>query len=269
MHFHFDMSAANILWILTFAGELVLLVVLLGRDRARRFRWFTLYISLMALLLLVNKLLFGRMATDTASVIFLALTDCTVIAGLLVIAELAKQAFAEAPRRPRLLGSILVAAVALAVLALWGPWPAWQTLTGGSALAALRAMELFADKGTTLIAVLAIQATVAVLFFGRRLHAGWRSHVQQILIGLSMAAISQLAVRAIWQVIATHTVVHSMEQYQRVMGLRGRMYDANDAIFLCALVWWIGWLWADEPGNAAPAALQQPGGTESAAGDSL
>ena len=255
MHFHFDTSAANILWILTFAGELVLLVVLLGRDRVQRFRWFTLYICLMALLLLVNKLLFGRMATMTASAIFLVLTDFTVIAGLLLIAELAKQAFEEAPRRPRLLGSILVLVVALTVLGLWGPWPAWQTLTGGSATASLRAMELFADKGTTLIALLAIEVTVAVLLFGRRFHAGWRSHVQQILIGLSMAGISQLAVRVIWQTIAKHTVVHSMAQYQQVMGLRERMYDANDAVFVCALVWWICWLWMEEPGKRGAGAV--------------
>ena len=47
MHFNFDFSATQILWTLTFAALLVLLVVLLGRDRARRFPWFTASIVMM------------------------------------------------------------------------------------------------------------------------------------------------------------------------------------------------------------------------------
>jgi hypothetical protein len=36
MHLNFDFSAVQILWTLTFAGLLVLLVVLLGRDREQK-----------------------------------------------------------------------------------------------------------------------------------------------------------------------------------------------------------------------------------------
>lgn len=264
MHFHLNFSAANILWILSFAGELVLLVVLLGKDRAKRFRWFTLYIVVQALLLLVNKLLFGRMAPMASTTIFLALSDFSVLVGLLVIADLAKQAFAGAPRRPRLLGSVLVLGVALTALALWGPWPAWKTFADGSTLARLRGMEMFADKGIMLIAMLSVEVAVAVLLFGRRFGAGWRSHVQQIAIGLSMAGMSQIAARAIWQAIATHTVVHSMAEYQHIMTVRTRVYDANDVVFLLALVWWIAWLWVEEPG--APGAVAAPAESESSPG---
>ena len=41
MHFNFHFTTVQVLWTLTFASLLVLLVVLLGRDRMRRFPWFT------------------------------------------------------------------------------------------------------------------------------------------------------------------------------------------------------------------------------------
>ena len=41
MHFNFGFTTIQVLWTLTFAALLVLLVVLLGRDRARRYPWFT------------------------------------------------------------------------------------------------------------------------------------------------------------------------------------------------------------------------------------
>ena len=265
MHFHLDFSASNILWILSFAAELVLLVVLLGRDRARRFRWFTLYIALLALLLLINKLVLGRMAPVASAAIYLTVSDATVLVGLVVIAGLAKQAFGGAPRKPLALGALLVLGIALAALALWGPWPAWKTFTTGSVLATLRGMQMFAEKGTMLIAMLAIEVTVAVLLFGRRFDAGWRSHVQQILIGLSLAGMSQLAVRALWQRIAAHAVVHSLSEYERLLGVRARIFDANNMVFLCALVWWIAWLWLEEPATAKTA--EGSGGADSGGAD--
>ncbi len=249
MHFHLDYSAATVLWILSFAAELVLLVVLLGKDRARRFPSFTVYIALLALLLLVNKLIIGRMSQLAAAAIYLGLSDLTVLVGLVMIAGLAQKALPGAPRRPLLLGSVLALAIALTALALWGPWPAWKTLTDGSTLSTLRGMQMFGEKGTMLIAMLAIELCLAVLFFGRRFGAGWRSHVQQILIGLSLAGMSQLVVRGLWQRIAIHAVVHNMAEYQRIMATRSHIFNANNVVFVCALVWWIAWLWLDEPGK--------------------
>ena len=62
MHFNFHFSAAEILWTLTFAAMLVLLVVLLGRDRIRRFPIFTSSIVLVGLNMLADKLLTHRLA---------------------------------------------------------------------------------------------------------------------------------------------------------------------------------------------------------------
>jgi hypothetical protein len=57
MHFS-GFNTVQILWTLTFAALLVLLVVLLGRDRARRFPWFTASMVLTALRLLASRMLY-------------------------------------------------------------------------------------------------------------------------------------------------------------------------------------------------------------------
>ncbi|MGC2258945.1 MAG: hypothetical protein WA594_11625, partial [Candidatus Sulfotelmatobacter sp.] len=96
--------------------------------------------------------------------------------------------------------------------------------------------------------LLTVQLGLLVLLFGSRFKAGWRSHPQQIVIGLSTASISQLAVRVIWQQIALHSTIHSQAEYQRVMALQDKIYHANSVVYLAVLVWWIVWLWFDEPG---------------------
>jgi hypothetical protein len=260
MHFHFDFSTTQILWTLTFAAELVLLVVLLGRDRARRFPWFTVNIAVMALLLLTSRLLLNRMPAVKAGIIFLALTGIATLVSWLVIVEVARRGFAGASRRSWLIGTIAVLVVAGVVLWLWGPWPAWKTFTGGSQLVVMRGMEMFADKGSIFAGVLNIQLAILLVLFGRRYRGGWRSHPQMIAIGLSTAALSQIAIRAIWQYLASHTIIHSQADYLRMMTLRDRMYHANNVVYLCGLVWWIAWLWLEEPGTQGSVIKDQ--GTE-------
>src|SRR5271154_742079 len=99
MHFDFHFTAIQILWTLTFAAQLVLLVVLLGRDRIKRFPWFTLSIALMALRLLASRLLYGRMAPMVLSETFIIMADLAAIVGLLVVVEMARRAFAGLSRR--------------------------------------------------------------------------------------------------------------------------------------------------------------------------
>ncbi len=254
MHFHFDFSATQILWTLTFAAELVLLVVLLGRDRARRFPWFTVNIIVMALLLLISKLLLNRIAPMTATTIFLSISVVAAITGLLVSIEVARRAFEGASARAWTIGAILMLAIVGVVLWRWGPWPAWKTFADHSQLGVLRTMQMAGDKGSILYEILDIEIAIAIFLFGRRFRAGWRSHPQMIAIGLSTVAIAQLAVRITWQLIATHTTIHSREQYERFMALRDRMYHGNNVVYICALVWWISWLWLDEPGTPVAAA---------------
>ena len=256
MHFHLDFSAARILWTLTFAALLVLLVVLLGRDRARRFPWFTASIAMMALLLLTVELLLNKISRVAGSLVFLAMSDLNTIIGLMVVVELARRVFRGAARVSWIIGTLTLVAVGAAVLVLWGPWPAWKTFTGMSTLATFRLMDMVADKGNLLTSVLAIEMGLLVPLLGRRFGAGWRSHAQQIVIGLSTASLAQLGLRGSLQFIGTHTRIHTQAEYVRIIGLRDKLIHANNVVYLAALVWWIACLWIDEPGAASHAGVE-------------
>jgi hypothetical protein len=276
MHFNFDFSAAQILWTLTFAGLLVLLVVLLGRDRARRFPWFTALTVVMALRMVISRLLSQRMSPIVFNEIFLGLYDLTVIVSLGVAIEISRRAFKGAGRVAWMVGSLVLLAIGGVIMVKWGPWPSWKTLMAGSELSALRLMQLFAQKGDELTDMLFIQLGLLVVFFGRSFKAGWRSHTQEIAIGLSTASITQAAIRFIWQQIALHTTIHSQDEYTRIMSLEQKFFSASNAVYLAVLLWWIACLWIDEPGSAMAAnneqqiadSGEQPAGAASAKGES-
>ncbi|HEY1160175.1 MAG TPA: hypothetical protein VGE83_06065 [Terracidiphilus sp.] len=251
MHFNFDFTAVQVIWTLTFAAQLILLVVLLGRDRTRRFPWFTASIVLVALRLLASRLLFGRLPPLTLNAIFITMADLAVIVGLLVLLEIARRAFSGVQRRTWIAGTLVLLALGVGILAFWGPWPAWKTLTADSALATLRLMQLGALKGDLLVNLLTVELGLLVVFFGRRYNAGWRSHTQQIIIGLSTASIAQLAAQGIWQIIVRTAAPHTQAEYERILGLRDKLFNASGAIYVAVLVWWIICLWIDEPGAAA------------------
>jgi hypothetical protein len=251
MHLNFDFTATQVLWTLTFAALLVLLVVLLGRDRARRFPWFTASIVLMALRVLASRLLFGRLPSITMSEVFITLADVAAIVSLLVVVELARRAFGGVQRRTWIGWTLALVAVGAAVLAVWGPWPAWKTLTADSTLAVLRLMQLAAQKGNLLVNVLTVELGLLVVLFGRRFKAGWRSHAQRIMIGLSTAAIAELVRQGVWEMIVLKAVPHNQAEYEHIMGLGGKLVNANEVVYAAVLVWWIACLWMDEPGAAA------------------
>ena len=251
MHPDFHFSAVQVLWTLTFAAQLVLLVVLLGRDRAKRFPWFTLAIVMMALRLLASRLLMGRMPTLTLSAIFITFADLSAIVGILVVVEMARRAFAPVQRRNWFAAAAVLLVVAGGILAAWGPWPAWSTLTASSLMGVLQLGQLAAQKLFTLIDLLTVELGLLVVFLGRRCGAGWRSHTQRIVIGLSSASTAQLAVQAIWQFIALHAPQpHSQAEYDHIVGLREKLFNANGAVYVAVLIWWIFCLWMDEPSAA-------------------
>ena len=261
MHPNPHFTAVEILWTLTFAAQLVLLVVLLGRDRVKGFRWFTLSIVLMALRLLASRLLIGRMAPVTLSEIFIVLADVSAIVGLLVVVEIARRAFGKAPRIYWLVGALVALAVGIGILAAWGPWPALKTLKADSSLAVLRLMQLGAQKLDMLVDVLTVEVGLLVVLLGRRFGAGWRSHTQRVVIGLSTASLTQLGVQGVWELIAHHAQPHSQAEYDRILGLRDKLFNANGAVYVAVVIWWIVCLWMDEPGSSAaslPPAAPEP-----------
>ncbi|MGD0519756.1 MAG: hypothetical protein ABSA48_00745 [Terracidiphilus sp.] len=265
MHFNFGFTAVQILWTLTFAALLVLLVVLLGRDRARRFPWFTASIVLLTLRLLSSRLLYGKLPPLTLNTIFITLADVMALVGLLVLVEMARRAFSGAQRSIWIVNTLGMLALAGGVVAVWGPWPAWKTLTASSQLAVLELMQLAAQKANLLLEVLTVELGLLVVVFGRRFKAGWRSHTQQIVIGLSTAAIAHLAMQGTWQLIALKAVPHTQAEYERILGLRDKLSNANGSVYVAVLLWWIVCLWIDEPGTEvageAPAEIPAAAGT--------
>ena len=264
MHLNFDWNAVQIIWTLTFAALLVLLVVLLGRDRARRYPFFTVSIVLATLDMLGKRLLHGRMPQFTLAEIFITLADIVALVGLLVVVEMARNAFAGMRRLTWIVGTVVLLAVGVGVLYIWGPWPAWKMISVSTKLAVLELMQLVAQKSELLVSVLTVQLGLLVILFGRRFKAGWRSHTQQIVIGLSTTAFAHLAFLGIWQLIATKAVPQSQAEFDRVLGIRDKLTNANGSVYLAVLLWWIVCLWIDEPGTVvaveAPAEIAADAG---------
>jgi hypothetical protein len=252
MHLHFPFSTVEVLWTLTFAAQLVLLVVLLGRERIRRFPWFTVGIIAVALRALTARLLFHRMAPLTYAAILLTLADLGVAIGLVVLVELTRKAFLRARRSTRAIWLAVLAAVGAVVLRYWGQWPSWSTLTANSQRSTLMMMQLAAQKGELLLSVLTVELGILIVLFGRRYGAGWRSHTQRIMIGLSTTALGQLSAAAILQIIAAHAIPKTRAEYEHLIGIGDKISNANNALYLVVLVWWIASLWKDEPGAAKP-----------------
>ena len=249
MHFNFPFSASQVLWTLTFASQLVLLVVLLGRDRMGRYPWFSASIALFALRLLVEVLLSGRVAIPDLRIIFITMADLAAIVGLSVVVEVARRAFGGARRMTWIVGSLAVLAVAGAVLSVWGPWPARKEFVLDSPLAVLRLAQVLAQKGDLLYDLLTVQLGLLVVLFGRRFKAGWHSHTQRIVIGLSTVAASWLIVEGVWQIIAMTVHPKTQTDYERIIGLGSKLVNANKVVYIVASVWWIACLWVDEPGT--------------------
>ena len=249
MHLNFNFTAVQILWTLTFAAHLVLLVVLLGRDRVRRFPWFTAAVALVALRLIASRLLFGRLPQLTLGAIFVILADVSAVVSFLVLVELARRVFGNARRALWIFWSLVLPAIGGVVLASWGHWPAWKTINPTTWMAFLGLLQMFAQKGGLLTDVLTVTLGILVVSFGRRYGAGWRSHAQQIMIGLSTASLAQLSVQVIWQIIASTAKPHSMAEYDRIVGLREKLFNGNSVVYLAVAIWWIACLWIDEPGG--------------------
>jgi hypothetical protein len=113
----------------------------------------------------------------------------------------------------------------------------------------LRLMQLAAQKIDLLVDVLTIEVGLLVVLLGRGYSGGWRTHAQRIVIGLSTASISQLAVQGAWQHIARTAAPHSQAEYEQILGLRDKLFNANGALYVLILVWWIACLWMDEKGT--------------------
>jgi len=257
MHFHFPFTVNQILWTLTFAAQLVLLVVLLGRDRVKRFPWFTASIAVLALRLIVEELLTGRVAIPVLQITLILLADLGGIVGLLVVIEIGRRAFEGLRLRTWLYGALAMLVVGGVVLALWGPWPHAQQFVGAPLVVLFSVLQLLAVKSQFLVEVLAVELGLAVVLFGRHFKGGWHSHAQRIVIGLSTLALATLGIRGVGKLFETTVMAHR-DQYDRIVDLWNRVLNANRLLGVAVAIWWIACLWIDEPGAAGAAGDSGP-----------
>jgi hypothetical protein len=170
---------------------------------------------------------------------------------LLVLVEMARQGFKKASPRAWTGWGVALLALGGIVLWKWGPWPNWKAVAFDTPIAKLQVMQLFAVKTGLLVDVLTVGLGLLVVALGQRFSAGWRSHVQRIMIGLSTASIAQMGAQGTWEIIARHTVPHTRAEYEHVLGIQEKLLNTNSAVYVLVLVWWIVCLWMDEPGVAA------------------
>jgi len=253
MHWNFQLAASQILWTLTFAALLVLLVVLLGRDRVGRYPCFTGAVVLAILQMLARQLLAQRVDPLLETRITLTLADLGVVATFLVVIEMARRAFAAASRKAWLLAAFVVLALGAAILALGGHWPSPQTLFANSTLAHLRLMQFAAEKGDLLNNLLFLELTLLVVAIGSRFQAGWRSHTRQILFGYSLSGIAQIAVLVVWERLARSGVLANQAAVDRRAALQSHLLIGGNLVYLAAVMGWIICLWLDQPGVIEPA----------------
>jgi hypothetical protein len=132
-------------------------------------------------------------------------------------------------------------------------------------VAALRLMQLAAEKTDLLVILLTVGLGLLVVLFGRRYKAGWRSHALRLVIGLWTAALARLALMVVLgrmggalHRLAMTATPESRAASERIVALSEKTINANSAVYLVVLVWWIACLWIDEPGAEDKAAQLAP-----------
>ncbi len=249
------LTIEQILWALVVAGHLVLLIVLLGRDRAAHFPWFTTAIAVSAARLIADHLLQGKLTTIAfhwQTYVSLTLDDLICF---MVLLELLRRVFSSGKAglilKPKgwIGGAFVTLAVAAGAVWLWGPWPSTAAIKADPAQLPLLLVALTATKGQIFIALLTVQVALLLLVAGRRFGFEWRTHPQQIALGLSTNALGFLAVQGIADSIKRTVHLTSREQYERVVHLFTNLDNTRSALWILVLLWWITWLWRDEQGT--------------------
>jgi hypothetical protein len=253
MHPNLSFNLVQTLWIVTFAAHLVLLVVLLGREHIRRFPWFSASIAFAAMRLLCSRLLYGRLPQITLGTIFVTLADISAILGFIVLIEMGRRSFRGLSVARWSIGAAVIATISAATVWFWGPWPQWKALSFDTLLAQLNLMQLVAQKMTVLTDFGFILLGLLVVTLGRRFGSGWRTHTQRIMIGLFTASISQIAVQLILFYIGRSVVPHSQQEYEHLLAIRDNLLNANNAVYIAVLIWWILCLWREDPESAKAA----------------
>jgi len=258
MHWNIE----QILWAFVLAAHLVLLIVLMGRDRIKRFPWFTASIILSAVRLIADHLLNGKLT----GIAFYWQSYSTLllgsIIGVLVLIELARRVFSSGKEGVILnakgwLGwAFITIAIAGTASWFWGPWPAWQQIQSQPAGLYLTLLGLVGTRSVVFSSLLTIEVTLLLMIFGKRFGSGWRSHPWQIAVGLSTYSIGYLTVDRIQTFFidafkaTMRTPGHrvTQQEYDHTLHLLTRLGNVVLTLWFLVLIWWIICLWRDDPG---------------------
>lgn len=252
MHWNIE----QILWALVLAAHLVLLVVLLGRDRMSRFPWFSGAIALSTVHLIADHLLHGKLTTIAFYWQSYTGVLLDAIVGLMVLIELTRSVFANCKAGVILIAkgwlgwTLVTGGVAVGAVWLWGPWPEWRAITAEPKQTPLLLVVLAALKFQLFLAILTVEVGLLMRIFGRRFGSRFTSHAQQIMLGLSTYALGFLAVQSTTDIMKRTVHLTSRADYEHIVKLFNNMDNARFALWFVVLVWWIVWLWREEPGPA-------------------
>lgn len=260
---HLPFTPIQVIWTLIFASQLVLLVVLIGRERHRRFPWFTASIVLSALRLLTAELLYERLPMISYNAISLSLACISVGVSLAVLVELDLMILTGRSRWVAGLAALLTGGIAVA---LWGPWPSWELINIHTQIGVLRAMQVAAVKGESLAAIVALALGLAILIYqvyprkravptgGSGGCIGWSSRPARILLGITTYSVALIATMAVRQLIAlaanSHPLTHS--EFERIQELLERLANVPYTALIPVQIWWIYSMWIEKPNLGEP-----------------
>jgi hypothetical protein len=252
------LNAEQLLWALVLAGHLVLLVILLGRERNTRFPWFTAMIGVSSIHLIADHLLSGKLTTVAFYWQSYSAVLIGSILGFVVLLELTRPVFrggkSSLTVRPTvwagwMLGMVLAAGAAVW---FWGPWPSKAAFQANTQQLPLLILLLSAMKSELFLALLTVMVGLLLRIYGKRYGFGWRSHTEQIALGLSTYSLGFLAVLATTDIIKRTVHLTSRDQYDHIVQLFARLDNARFALWAVVLIWWCVWLWRDEPATGEP-----------------
>jgi hypothetical protein len=249
------LNIEQFLWAMVLAAHFLLLIVLMGRERAARFRWFTAWVALAAIILVANHMLHGKLTTVAFYWQTYSALAIESILGIMVLIELARKIFSSGRSGLILKANgwigwtMVTVAIAIAAVWAWGPWPTRAALQAEKDQLPLLIVILIGMKGQLLVSILIVEAALLFRTFGSRFGFGWRSHAQQIALGLSTNALAFLAAQGITDAISHAAHPKSRLEYDHLVHLVTNIENGRTVVWFLALVWCIVWLWRDEPGS--------------------
>jgi len=242
-------TAEKILWALRLAGLLALLVVLFARRHARRFPWFTASIALSALYMVVERLISWRFSPHVMAWVLVLGHDLMALVGVIVVLELGQRVFERVRQKTRFVGILVMLAVGVGIMTFWGPRPTEAMLWMDSELSALQLLRVADLNGFLLADLLAVQLGILVIIFGREYKGSGRSHSVQIVLGLAVAAITQMSLVGGWQALIKWALIPGQAEYERLMSLQDVLFNIASGVYVAVLVWWIVSLWLGATGE--------------------